>query len=111
MLRARRSTDRLASQQLIWPLFVQEGVDQVTPIASMPGCARVSIDRAIELAELDAEKTRVVHYKPPPPLIDLSLPGVRAGRGDDLASLIDLATPRGYYLYSWLPSVVGAKQD
>ena len=47
-LRARRSTDRLAPQHLIWPLFVQEGVDQVTPIASMPGCARVSIDRAIE---------------------------------------------------------------
>ena len=47
-LRARRSTDGLASQQLIWPLFVQEGVDQVTPIAAMPGCARVSIDRAIE---------------------------------------------------------------
>ncbi len=47
-LRARRSTDRLAPQNLIWPLFVQEGVDLVTPIASMPGCARVSIDRAIE---------------------------------------------------------------
>ncbi|MBM4127583.1 MAG: porphobilinogen synthase [Nitrospira sp.] len=48
VLRARRATDRLAPQQLIWPVFVQEGVDQVTPIASMPGCARVSIDRAIE---------------------------------------------------------------
>lgn len=47
-LRAKRSTDRLTPQNLIWPLFVQEGVDQVTPIASMPGCARVSIDRAIE---------------------------------------------------------------
>lgn len=47
-LRARRSPGMLAPQHLIWPLFVQEGVDQVTPIASMPGCARVSIDRAIE---------------------------------------------------------------
>jgi len=47
-LRARRSTDRLASRHLILPLFVQEGVDRVTPIAAMPGCARVSIDRAIE---------------------------------------------------------------
>ncbi len=49
-LRARRSTGVLTPQHLIWPLFVQEGVDQVTPIASMPGCARVSIDRAIEQA-------------------------------------------------------------
>ncbi|MCG8650195.1 MAG: hypothetical protein MI861_10190, partial [Pirellulales bacterium] len=44
--RTRRSTGRLTPQHLIWPLFVQEGVDLVTPIASMPGCARVSIDRA-----------------------------------------------------------------
>ena len=48
--RARRSIGRLAPQHLIWPLFVQEGVDLVTPIASMPGCARVSIDRAVEQA-------------------------------------------------------------
>ena len=48
MLRTKRPAGVLTPQQLIWPLFVQEGVDQVTPIASMPGCARVSIDRAIE---------------------------------------------------------------
>ena len=54
--RARRSTGRLTPQHLIWPLFVQEGVDLVTPIASLPGCARVSIDRAMELA---AEAARV----------------------------------------------------
>ena len=48
--RERRSTGGLTPQHLIWPLFVQEGVDLVTPIASMPGCARVSIDRTIEQA-------------------------------------------------------------
>lgn len=48
--RERRSTGGLTPQHLIWPLFVQEGVDLVTSIASMPGCARVSIDRAIEQA-------------------------------------------------------------
>lgn len=48
--RAQRPAGKLAPQHLIWPLFVQEGVDLVTPIASMPGCARVSIDRAIEQA-------------------------------------------------------------
>jgi delta-aminolevulinic acid dehydratase/porphobilinogen synthase len=39
-LRAKRPTGMLAPMHLIWPLFVQEGVDQVTPIASMPSCAR-----------------------------------------------------------------------
>ena len=41
---------------MIWPVFVQEGSGQRTPIASMPGVARLSIDllceevqRAVEL--------------------------------------------------------------
>ena len=46
-LRAKRASGTLGPQHLVWPMFVQEGVDQVTPIASMPGCARVSIDRAV----------------------------------------------------------------
>ncbi len=49
-LRAKRPSGPLGPQHLVWPMFVQEGIDQVTPIASMPGCARVSIDRAIEQA-------------------------------------------------------------
>lgn len=48
--RAERSSGTLSPQHLVWPMFVQEGVDQVTPIASMPGCARVSIDRAVAQA-------------------------------------------------------------
>ena len=49
-LRARRPSGMLGPQHLVWPMFVQEGVDQVTPIASMPGCARLSIDRAVAQA-------------------------------------------------------------
>lgn len=49
-LRARRPSGMLEPQHLVWPMFVQEGVDQVTPIASMPGCARLSIDRAVAQA-------------------------------------------------------------
>lgn len=52
--RAFRETT-LGPQHLVLPLFLQEGERRATPIASMPGCARLSIDRAVELAgEADA---------------------------------------------------------
>jgi porphobilinogen synthase len=48
--------NHLSAADLIWPVFVQEGERQRTPIASMPGVARLSIDllceevqRAVEL--------------------------------------------------------------
>jgi len=44
----REST--LTPADLIWPLFVQEGQDVATPIASMPGVSRLSIDRLVAAA-------------------------------------------------------------
>jgi porphobilinogen synthase len=38
----------LSPNDLIWPLFVQEGHGVSTPIASMPGVSRLSIDMAVE---------------------------------------------------------------
>jgi len=35
----------LTPNDLIWPVFVQEGTNQETPIESMPGVFRYSIDR------------------------------------------------------------------
>ncbi len=40
----------LAPGDLVLPLFVEEGQNRRTPIASMPGHARLSIDRLVELA-------------------------------------------------------------
>ena len=40
----------LDSTHLVWPLFVQEGQDTEVPIQSMPGQARLSIDRLIDRA-------------------------------------------------------------
>jgi len=37
----------LTVADLIWPVFVQEGEDVSTPIASMPGVSRLSIDRLV----------------------------------------------------------------
>jgi porphobilinogen synthase len=41
---------QLSPDHLVLPLFVQEGERLVTPIASMPGHARLSIDRLVEKA-------------------------------------------------------------
>ncbi len=46
---------RLSADDLIWPVFVQEGQGQRTPIASMPGVARLSIDLLCEEVERAAE--------------------------------------------------------
>lgn len=39
------------AKNLIWPIFVIDGVQQRQPIASMPGIDRMSIDLAVEAAE------------------------------------------------------------
>ncbi|HAY67058.1 MAG TPA: porphobilinogen synthase [Acidimicrobiaceae bacterium] len=49
-----RETD-LGVHNLILPLFVQEGVGESTPIASMPGQARLSIDLMVKHCEAVAE--------------------------------------------------------
>jgi len=38
----------LTAADLIWPVFVQEGKGERTPVASMPGVERLSIDRLVE---------------------------------------------------------------
>jgi porphobilinogen synthase len=42
---------RLTPADLIWPIFVREGVDGEEPVASLPGVARLTIDRAVRAAE------------------------------------------------------------
>ncbi len=49
-LRRMLRETRLSTDDLVQPLFVQEGEGQRTPIVSMPGQARLSIDLLVELA-------------------------------------------------------------
>ena len=44
----REST--LSVDDLIWPVFVREGEDDETPVPSMPGVARLTIDRLVDAA-------------------------------------------------------------
>ncbi|OHB68458.1 MAG: hypothetical protein A2V70_07625 [Planctomycetes bacterium RBG_13_63_9] len=67
-----------------------------------------AVERAIELARLDEDDVTVVEYKREPNLADVLL-GVRAGgREVDLATMLDLAAPRAYYLCTWLPPLAGS---
>jgi len=42
---------RLSVDDLIWPVFVQEGHDERTPVESMPGVDRLSIDLFVKAAK------------------------------------------------------------
>ncbi|WP_424813294.1 porphobilinogen synthase [Roseococcus sp. YIM B11640] len=46
--RALTAENRLTPADLIWPIFLTEGENQVVPVESMPGIVRVSVDRAAE---------------------------------------------------------------
>ncbi len=45
---------RLSADDLIWPVFVQEGKNARTPVASMPGVDRLSVDLFVEAARRGA---------------------------------------------------------
>jgi len=50
-LRRLMRENTLSVDDLIWPVFVMEGRDAEHPIASMPGVARLTIDRVVRAAE------------------------------------------------------------
>jgi len=54
-LRKMHRENILTVGDLIWPVFVQEGSDTSTPIASMPGVERQTIDRLIVAAREAAD--------------------------------------------------------
>jgi len=67
--------------------------------------------RAIELAGVDPADTQVIRYKRDTGLMDQLLFGANARARNaapfDLSRLVDLATPRAYYIWSWLPEAEG----
>jgi porphobilinogen synthase len=49
-LRALTQENTLTVDDLIWPVFIRDGGGPDQPIASMPGVARLSLDRVVEAA-------------------------------------------------------------
>ncbi len=45
----------LTVDDLIWPVFLQEGTDDATPVPSMPGVSRLTIDRVVKAAREAAD--------------------------------------------------------
>jgi protease IV len=71
------------------------------------GFIEAAITRAAELANVSTDDVRCVKYEKPPSVLGelLGSNARAAGRGGlDLATLFDLATPRAYYLWTWLPA-------
>jgi protease IV len=71
------------------------------------GFVEDAIDRAIALAGLDKENVKVVKYKAEGHLSDILFGQSRMQPSFDLAMLLDAATPRAYYLCTWLPALAG----
>ncbi len=79
------------------PRAVEYGlVDQI-------GFIEDAIDRAVELAQLDASQVRVVQYQRPVSLMSLVGVAEAAEQQQELKTLLELATPRAYYLATSLP--------
>jgi protease IV len=97
--------DKLATGQVFTADQAKEGglVDQI-------GFLEDAVDRAITLAKLQKYDVTVVRYKAEPTLADALFGGqTRSQPGFDLAALLDSATPRAYYLYTW--PVTAAKEE
>jgi len=54
-LRALQRENTLSTDDLIWPVFIREGKNEVTPIASMPGVERQTLDILVANAAKAAE--------------------------------------------------------
>ena len=71
-----------------------------------------AIDRAVTLAGATSETIRCVKFVKQPAAIDVLLGEASAAgltsRGADLRGLLELSTPRAYYLYSLAPTLVGS---
>jgi protease-4 len=71
-----------------------------------------AIDRAVELAKVKKEDVRVVRFKKPATLLG-ELGAAQAqplGNGNQLGALLELSTPRAYYLFSTFPTLAVSKR-
>ena len=73
------------------------------------GFVEDAVDRAIELAGLNKDDTRVVKFNRPPALFDVygvaSARGQAAAPGAELLKLLEFSSPRGWYLATSLPAI------
>ncbi len=70
-----------------------------------------AIKRAANLAGLDQKKVRVVRYRLPDKLLEISLSDfVQTPHRSELETLFELSTPRAYYIATSLPSLIRSQR-
>jgi len=69
-----------------------------------------AIDRVCELAGINAKEVRVVHFPRPQSLLSLSGFARSPQPDNHLAMLLDLSTPRAYYLASSWPTLMTSRR-
>jgi protease-4 len=73
------------------------------------GFVEAAVARAVELADLEPKDVRCVRYEEAPSFFG-GLAGAKSPLGRqasvDLTSILDLMTPRAYYLWTWLPAAM-----
>jgi protease-4 len=92
--------DKLATGQVFTTSQAIEG-----GLVDKEGFIEDAIDRAIELAKLDRDDVKVVKYKEPLDLGTLLMGAQSKQPGFDLGALVNMASPRAYYLYTLLPGL------
>jgi protease-4 len=72
------------------------------------GFIEAAISRVMELAGQNADSVRCVKYEKQPSLLGELMganSNIAPARGSvDVSAILDLATPRAFYLWSWLPA-------
>ena len=95
--------DELATGEIFTATKAKESglVDEI-------GFLEEAIDRAMELAHLDADNTSVVRYLRPATLFDMSGLMMSNSPRPDLSALLELTSPRAYYLASSMPPLMAS---
>jgi protease-4 len=102
---APETLDQLATGEVFTALQAKRNglIDEI-------GFIEDAIDRAMELARLDKKQTRVVEYKRTASLLEI--PWLVESRSEAAAvrELLELSTPRAYYLATTLPPLVANRR-
>jgi protease-4 len=69
-----------------------------------------AIARAVELAGLDEDNVRVVHYQRPASLMSLVGVAQASGQPGELAMLLEMSAPRAFYLATSLPPLLSSRR-
>ena len=70
-----------------------------------------AIERAAELADISLEQTRVVEYSRPAPWLEIPFLSQAEASNQVLGTLMEMNTPRAYFLSSSLPPLVSSWED